>query len=82
MENIIFFYDWLIFWLMHKYLSRPRSERSKLVSAITRSTEEDLESSKIRFLRNNEIGFGGSRSMANMIRPRGFEDAPTVGSGS
>ena len=52
------------------------------MSAITRSTEKDLESSKIRFLRNNEIGYGGSRSMANMFRPGGFEDAPTVGSGS
>ena len=52
------------------------------MSTITRSTEEDLESSKIRFFKNDEIGFGGSRSLANMFRSGGFEDAPTIGSGS
>ena len=79
-EDIIFFIvGWFSGWCMNTS-SNPRSDKFKLVSAITESTEMDLESSRLRVFRNDEIGFRGSRSMANMFISGGFEDAPMVGS--
>ena len=61
--------------------SRPRSDRSKLVALITGSTIGSLRFSRVRLFRNDEIGFGGSGSIANIFMSRGFEEAPMVGFG-
>ena len=47
--------------------SRPRSDKSRSVSSIIESTRGSLESLRVRVLRNDEIGFGGSGSTANMF---------------
>ena len=78
-DIIFFIVGWFSGWCMNTS-SNPRSDKSKLVSVITESTEMDLESSRLRVFRNDEIGFRGSRSMANMFISGGFEDAPKVGS--
>ena len=61
--------------------SWPRLDRSKLVASITSSIKGSLGSSRVRFFRNDEIGFGGSGSTANILKSGGFEEAPMVGSG-
>ena len=61
---------------------RPRSDKSRSESSITGSTIGSLESLRVRVLRNDEIGFGGSGSTVNMFVSGGLEEAPTVGSGS
>ena len=48
------------------------------MSSITGSTKGSLESSRVRVLRNDEIGFGGLGSIANMFISGGLEEAPTV----
>ena len=60
--------------------SRPRLDKSKLVTSTTGSTKGSLGFSRVRFFRNDEIGFGGSGSTANMFMSGGFEEAPMVGS--
>ena len=62
--------------------SRPRSDKSRSESSIIGSTKGSLESLKVRVLRNDEIGFGGSGSTVNMFISGGLEEAPIVGSGS
>jgi len=59
--------------------SRPRSDKSRSVSSITGSTKGSLRSSRVRVLRNDEIGFGGSGSTTNIFMSEGHEDAPKVG---
>ena len=51
------------------------------MSSIIGSTKGSLESSRVRVLRNDEIGFGGSGSTANMFIFGGFDEVPTVGFG-
>ena len=80
MKNIIFYYYWLVIMLIHNIPSRPRLERSKLVSAMIGSVSGLFESSKVMAFRKDEIGFGGSGSMVNMFIYGGFKDAPTIGS--
>ena len=62
--------------------SKPRSDKSRSESSITGSTKGSLESLRVRVLRNDEIGFGGSGSTVNMFVFGGLEEAPIVGSGN
>ena len=62
--------------------SKPRSDKSGSESSITGSTKGSLESLRVRVLRNDEIGFGGSGSTVNMFISGGLKEAPIVGSGS
>ena len=62
--------------------SRPRSDKSRSKSSITGSTKGSLESLRVRVLRNDEIGFGGSGFTVNMFISGGLEEALIVGSGS
>ena len=61
--------------------SKPRSDKSKSESSIIGSTKGSLGSSRVRVLRNEEIGFGGSGFMANIFMSGGLEEASMVGSG-
>ena len=60
--------------------SKPRSDKSRLEALITGSIKGSLESLRVRVLRNDKIGFGGSGSTVNMFISGGLEEAPMVGS--
>ena len=51
------------------------------MSSITGSTKGSLGFLRVRVLRNEEIGFGGSRPTANMFISGDLEEALTDGSG-
>ena len=59
--------------------SRPSSNKSKSVASITRSTKGSLGFLRVRFFRNDEIGFEGSGSTTNIFMSKGIEEAPMVG---
>ena len=61
--------------------SKPRPDKSKSESSIIGSTKGSLGSSRVRVLRNDEIGFGRSGSIADIFMSGGLEEAPIVGSG-
>ena len=53
--------------------SRPRSDKSRSESSITGSTKGSLKSLRVKVLRNDVIGFGGSGSTVNMFMSGGLE---------
>ena len=61
--------------------SRPRPDKFRSVSLITMSIKGFLGSSRVRVFRNDEIGFEGLGSIANIFISGGLEEAPMVGSG-
>ena len=61
--------------------SRTRSNRSKLVALIAGTIKGSLGFSRVRFFRNDEIGFRGLGSKANMFISGGLKEALMVGFG-
>ena len=70
---------WFSAWCMITS-SRPSSNKSKSMALITGSIKGSLGFSRLRFFRNDEIGFGGLGSTANMFLFGVLKEAPMVGS--